>query len=477
MGAVRSTHPEGVDALPAERGPSSRSESWIDRGALHRLRTSVLARDIAIATSVSLVLGLIRLGAPSFWIDEAFTAQEIHFSFVHKVDVQYHVLHLVLLQPWAAVFGTSEWALRLPSVFGAMLAVGLLVVLGNKLFDRRVALISGLLLATSPFLVMWSQQARAYSMFVALVVLAMLLLLRALERGTRGAWAVFGLAFSALLVWQPASGVEMVPAYAALLIQRRERVLPHGLLAAVVVAAIGVPWAAVTAMRSTGEGVAINWLKFPSAEAVVRAVLDNSGAAGLGLLLAVVGLWVLRRTDRSDMAVWLGVWAFCPFVLALLVSTLRPIYLDRYLIGTAPAFALLAAVAVMGVRPRLRWVAALAAVVASSIGLVLWYVPKEGGNWRGEDWRGATHYVQRRAAGDDIVMVPWWAYRGMDYYGLHPKGVSNADSIWVVNWSETGHELPAADRGPLGFGDHVLAEEREFGWRLSVQHWVRKPGS
>jgi mannosyltransferase len=289
---------------------SPRYAARLDRRALHRLRTSVLARDVALAGAVSLVLGLIRLGAPSFWIDEAFTAQEIHFSFVHKVDVQYHVLHLVLLQPWAAVFGTSEWALRLPSVFGAMLAVGLLVVLGNKLFERRVALIAGLLLATSPFLVMWSQQARAYSTFLALVVLAMLLLLRALERGTRGAWALFGLAFSVVVVWQPASGVEMVPAYAALLIQRRDRVLPHGLLAAVVVAAIAVPWAAVTAMRSTGEGVAINWLKFPTAEAVVRAALDNSGAAGLGLLLAVVGLWVLRRSDRSELAVWFGAWAF-----------------------------------------------------------------------------------------------------------------------------------------------------------------------
>ena len=42
----------------------------------------------------------------------------------------------------------------------------------------------------------------------------MLLLLRAFERDSRGAWAVFGLAFSAVLVWHPVSGFLVLPAYA-----------------------------------------------------------------------------------------------------------------------------------------------------------------------------------------------------------------------------------------------------------------------
>ena len=438
------------------------------------MRASTVARDVALASAVSLVLGLIRLGAPSFWVDEAFTAAEMRYSLADKLDVQYHFLHLVLLEPWAAVFGSSEWALRLPSVLGAMLAVGLLVVVANKLFDRRVALVSGLLLATSPFLVMWSQQARAYSMFVALCLAAMLLLLRAFERGSRGAWAAFGVALSAVIVWQPASGFLMLPAYAVLVVQRRDRVLPHGLLAAVIVAVLAVPWAGVTAMRSTGEGVSINWIEFPTAEVAARAVLDVSGAAGLGVLLACVGLWVLRRTGRSDLAVWVGAWALCPFAVALLVSTFKPIYVDRFLIGSAPAFAILAAVGLLGVRPQLRWVGAVAVVIATAAGLVQWYAPKDGGNWRGEDWRSATRTVlELREPGDAFVVAPWWAFRGAEYYGARPNDVSTADSIWVLNWSETGHELPADERSRLGFGEHVLTEEREFGWRLSAQLWKR----
>ena len=455
----------------------SSTSSAVVGGALERLRTNVLAHNVALASAVSLVLGLIRLGTPSFWVDEAFTAAEMNYSLVDKLDIQYHLLHLVLIDVWAAVFGSSEWALRLPSVLGAMAAVGLLVTIGNKLFDRRIALVSGLLLATSPFFVKWSQQARAYTMFVALCLLAMLLLLRALERNSRGAWAAFGVALSAVIIWQPAAGFLMLPAYAVLVVQCRDRFLPHGLLATVIVAVLAVPWAGVTAMRSTGEGVNFNWLEFPTAEVVARAALDVSGAVGLGLLLACMGLWVLHRSGRTELAVWLGGWALLPFGLALLVSTFRPIYLDRFLSGAAPAFALLAAVALLGVGPKLRWIGVAAVVVVTAVGLGQWYAPTDGGNWRGEDWRSATRTVlELRKPGDDLVVAPWWAFRGAEYYGARPSGTSTADSIWVLNWSETGHQLPAAERAPLGFGEHVLVDEREFGWRLRAQLWKR-PGT
>jgi mannosyltransferase len=447
-------------------------------GALARVRVSVLVRDVAVASAAAFILGLIRLGAPSFWIDEAFTAAEMRYSLVDKLDIQYHVLHLLLIEPWAAIAGDSEWSLRFPSVVGAALAAGLVVMLANRLFDRWVALVGGLLLATSPFLVMWSQQARAYSMFVALCLAAMLLLLRAFERGTRGAWAVFGLAASAVVVWQPAAGFLLLPAFAVPIVQRRDRFLPHGLLAAVVFALVAVPWAAVTAMRSTGEGVNMNWLTFPAPEEAVRAVLDVSGIAGLGVALATVGFLALRRRGDRELATWLGVWAASPFLLALAVSTFRPIYLDRFLVGAAPAFALLAAAGLMALRLRLRVVAGAAVVLATAVGLAQWYAPKEGGNWRGEDWRSATRAaLELRASGEELVVAPWWAFRGALYYGAEPKDVSTADSIWVLNWSETGHELPAGERRGLGFGEHALVETRDFGWRLQLQHWVRERSS
>jgi hypothetical protein len=74
------------------------------------------------------------------------------------------------------------------------------------------------------------------------------------------------------------------------------------------------------------------------------------------------------------------------------------------------------------------------------------------------------------------VVVPWWAHEAAEYYGAPAEDVSQADSIWVLHWSEDGSALPAEVRRPLGFGDHVLEERMQFGWRVSAQLWKR-PGS
>jgi mannosyltransferase len=437
---------------------------------LRRAYEGSLTLDIAVASGLALVLGLIRLGTPSLWVDEAFTAHAVRETLVNPID-QYHWLYYAALKPWSLVAGTSEWALRLPSVFASMLACGLLVVLGRRLVERRVALVAGLFLATSPFLVKWSQQARSYSLVLAAGVLATLLLLRALERRSPGAWATYGLALSLVFVLQPVSALVLVPAHLVPIVRRRATILPHGLVAPCVVVVLGAPWVFARSRQTPAQ----DWLPRPSPEVALNTLLDVSGVAGVGVALAIVGLVVLRRTGRSDLGVWLGTWAFSPFLLALLISFVQPVYLDRYLITAAPAFALLAAIAVLGV--GVRWGALLAcvAILATATGLARWYGYGENG-WRGEGWRPAVETVLTRRAEDGaaVVVVPWWASPAATYYGAPATSTSTDDAIWVLVWSETGHRLPASERRPLGFGDHVLVERLQFGRRVSAQLWRRE---
>jgi mannosyltransferase len=434
-----------------------------------RARTRSLGVDLLLVSGVTLVLGLIRLGSPSLWYDEAYTYRQIHKGYLDQFD-GYQPFYYWIEKPWTDLAGTSEWAMRFPSVVGAMLASALVVVLARKLFDANVALVSGLLLATSPFFVKWSQQARAYPFLAAMALVASLLLLRALDRGGRGAWALYGLAFTGLLVTHAVAGLLLVPAHAVLVLQRRTRVLPHGLLAGVVILALGVTWVAQLAMRTDSSTSETAWIPFPSAAYVNGSLLGISGAAGFGLVLALVGVWALWRA--RSLLLWLGTWAFAPFVLALVISVARPVFVDRYLIVAAPAFAMLAAVGVMSLAGRVRAGVALAAVVATCVGLALWYETTEDGNWRGEDWRSAATFIQSQPA-SAVVVVPWWAHDAAEYYGLPAHGTSTADSVWVLSWSEDGHELSRSVRAPLGFGSHELVESREFGWRVTAQLWRR----
>jgi mannosyltransferase len=445
-------------------------------GVLDRLRASSSVRDVLVVVGLSILLGTIRLSSPSLWVDEAFTARAVHLSLADLMTGQLHWLYYSIERPWTAVFGTSEIALRFPSVLGAAVASGLLVVVGRKLFDRRVAVVSGALLAVNPFVVKWSQQARGYTLLLGLSLVALILLLRALERSSRRAWVEYGVVFAAVFVWHPVSGLVLVPAHALLVYQRRERFLPHGLVAGVPILALAAPWVAQIALRTSGEDSGTAWLTFPTAGTTGRAVLDISGIAGVGVVLGIAGIVSLRHMGRTDLAVWLGVWAATPFVVALVVSLLRPVFLDRYLIVAAPAFALLGGVVLVRMAARLRLALLVIVIAATGLALFYWYSPRDDGNWRGEDWRSAVREVQaRRTSGTPIVVAPYWAHAAPEYYGADVSGVATASSIWVLTWSEAGGDLSRAERRTLGFGDHRLVERLDFGSRVSAQLWKRGP--
>jgi mannosyltransferase len=440
----------------------------LDAGAIRERAVGSLTVDAALVSAVAVVLGLIRLGTPSLWVDESFTAQAVRGHLLNPED-QYHWLYYAAITPWTLVAGTSELALRLPSVVASAVACALLVVLARPVLGRRVALVGGLFLATSPFIVQWSQQARSYSFVLAAGVLATLLLLRAIDRGSRGAWTWYGLGLTLVFVLQPVSALVLVPGHVVLGLRERRSVLPHGLLAVCLVIVLGVPWAFFRARQTPVD----NWLERPSPEVAARALLDISGALGVGLALSIIALVMLRRQGRGGDALWLGTWAFAPFVLALAASFVRPVFLDRYLITAAPAFALLAAAALFAVSRRVAGVLIAVALTATVAGLAHWY-SIGGNNWRGEGWRNAVATVERRAGpGDAIVVVPWWAAPAATYYGAHVVDTSTADSIWVLRWSEDGGGIARAERRPLGFGDHHLVERHAFGWRVSAQLWRR----
>jgi mannosyltransferase len=151
-------------------------QALLARAAARATHASEATRALAVA-AVSLALGLYQLGQPSLWVDESFTARAMNFSYARLVH-EHHWLYYTLMKPWVAVAGTSEIALRLPSVLAAAAACALLVPLGDRLLGRPVGTIAGVVLALNAFVVQWAQQARSYSFVLLGAVLATLALVR-----------------------------------------------------------------------------------------------------------------------------------------------------------------------------------------------------------------------------------------------------------------------------------------------------------
>ncbi len=110
-------------------------------------------------------------------------------------------LYYVLARWWVVVFGPSVAVTRSLSAAAGVLVLPLLFLLGSELFgDRRAGWIAAALTAVSPVHVVYSQEARPYSLWVLMTVFSSWVLLVAARRsGTRGrpnvtAFAAYGAA-------------------------------------------------------------------------------------------------------------------------------------------------------------------------------------------------------------------------------------------------------------------------------------------
>src|SRR5205085_11350120 len=145
---------------------------------------------IAALVVLAAALRFVTIASQSYWVDEATTVQELHLSFgamLHAVATNESTppLYYALAWVWAKVFGTGEAGLRSLSALAGVGVVPVLYFAGRELGSRRAGILAALLGALSPFLIWYSQEARAYMLFAFLCGLSLLFFSRALYRGVR----------------------------------------------------------------------------------------------------------------------------------------------------------------------------------------------------------------------------------------------------------------------------------------------------
>jgi mannosyltransferase len=146
--------------------------------------------QLGVVMLLALVVRLPTLGSQSFWRDEAVTVKLLHKSFGGMLSAlpeseSTPPLYYVIAWVWARAFGFGEVGLRALSVVMGVLTVAIIYRAAELAISRRAAVIAGLLAAVNPFLVWYSQEARAYSLFILLGSWSFLWFLRALREPTR----------------------------------------------------------------------------------------------------------------------------------------------------------------------------------------------------------------------------------------------------------------------------------------------------
>jgi mannosyltransferase len=154
---------------------------------------------LAFLTALGAAMRFAGLDVQSFHHDEVITAARVlPGSFgdmlrAVKVSESNPPLYYVLAWGWAKAFGTDEVGLRsLTALFGAA-TVPLAYCIGAELASRRAGLIAAALVAVSPMLIWYSQEARSYAILVFFCAASLLFFARALRtRSGRdlGLWAL-----------------------------------------------------------------------------------------------------------------------------------------------------------------------------------------------------------------------------------------------------------------------------------------------
>jgi len=401
--------------------------------SLENIRSSIInGRYIQILILLTIVGGFLRfynLGFNSLWLDEGTTyIVSLHSYAGIWQDVTtwdfspplfYWIEHVMLM------FGKTEEILRfVPAVLG-VLTIPLIYFVGKEFLDRNVGIIAAIAATFSPFLIFYSQEARAYSMTVFFIAFAMIFYLKALKNNDIKNWALFGL-LSAFAFWSHyyvfvliaalviyAIGIQMMD------IRKNIKKLGLVLLSVLVFSLVCLPIIIVTIQRffiRTAEAPKFGAQGF---DIIYSTLLQISGSGEILLFLYVflfiAGLVHLSLSNKKQ-ALFLISLLFLTFFISYILSYKLPMN-PRYLIFLSiPIY--IGIGAAYGVFYRL-WNNPGIVYVMMAI-LVLVNVPTLLNYYSGyskDDWRGFSGQLQDITKdGDTIVLVPGYMNQPLDYY-------------------------------------------------------------
>ncbi len=426
---------------------------------------------------LALAVRLVRLGAQGLWFDEAYTAWIARLPADRMWEALLadgvHPPLFYLVQAAFRGLAGSEFGLRLPSAIAGAAASPLLFLLADRWLGRRAAWLAGLLAAFCPFHVWHSQDARMYAMLATLNVACMLTFDRLLGGPSRGVCALFvashalayALHYFALMV----PLVQML--FYFLTLRTNAKTLRLWTALQTIAAMPLLAWAAALARREANI-FGIGWIEQPQPRdlplTLVNLVLGFADGASLwqwmgALLCAACLLAGVFVRWPSATRKWLALlWALVPIVLTYGLSLRRPVYVDRFVIGSCMALLLLIAAGASALPRRLFSLAgvALAAVFLGSLGR-MWLSPC----CVKEQWREAAQILQRAGPGEVIALRVLQIAVPFQYYDPGPAPLRmvevnrvispidevarGAAGVWLVRWN------PSSD-------PHALAAETPF---------------
>ncbi len=415
---------------------------------------------------VGSAIRLHHLAHDSFWIDEILTAmfsrhdlKTAAFSDPHHPPL-FYVLTLLSIR----FFGESEFAVRLPAMFAGILGIALTIQTGKTVKQPWLGLWAAIFLVLSPYHLKYSQEARHYTLLMAMSLLSYILLVRAMRRPGWQMWVVYGVVTVANLYTH--YGAFVVLATQATMItvwgagqvwQKQYASIKYVPVAAAVVVLLYLPWVPrllESLQRNVGQdivsdtGPASTLLEWLSVSFHTFALYDNQIYAVLPFLMAFsLILWLIKRQWKE--IVFIITCLALPFLLIQILGIARGAY-ARYVIYTFPFLLLLLAIIPTSLlwplyqRGKKRAFLLATSILALILALVSQPFIQLEHEHIAEDWRGILQYLDSHADENDVVI-------GLSF--SFPNGFNTVSA-------SLPYYLPVAAKNYLFLGGHALTPEQ-----------------
>lgn len=428
-------------------------------------------------TLLSFGLRVLPLLSQSLWRDEVdallFATRPLpQLLEMFRQPGQNGPLFFLVLRPWLAAVGHSEFGLRFPAALAGTLSVPLIYILLSRLADRRVALLAALFVATAPYGIWYGQEAKMYALLTVLIPASLLAIIEIARQDGWAPWVALylltSLAFYTHLLAVIVVAVQILWLLILPWAPPRRRV-PGAILYLLM---LGLPYVPFlrwipplwTSAYQTGHPfVSLDNIFQILAGAFSRGVLGIQPVSLLPYMIALlagIALWpaaaagrtiglqsgehdILQREEqrlvaRPGVTLLLGIWLLAPPLLIYAVSLGMPIFTDRYLIWTLPAYCALLACGIVALNRIWRPMGVAVALVIFALNG--WSVYLQASQPIKADFRAAASYVLASHQPEDAVLyqIPYNRFT-FSYYAS--RNADPEDPAW------TGIEGPYTNNG------------------------------
>jgi len=444
-------------------------------------------RKLLVILALALVLRLINLNQ-SLWLDEAVRAIMAKGSFLNvfrELGGDFHPpFYHLLIWAWVHLFGDREIILRLPSVFFGVATVLGVYLIGKEIFSKKnsyLAEITALFMATAPFHLYYSQEARNYALATLLATFSIYFFLR-INREVKKTLILSYLVTTTLLLYTNYFGLFILLTQALVIAWRRQWRRGWLIFTCLVLFSPDLVLLktqlltgrqAITSLPEWGRLVNLSFFKaLPLTLAkfsLGRITIFNKKLYTIiiGVLFIFYGILIGRGLISKKRPLVLFVWLFVPIGCAWLISFFIPNYQPFRLLLVLPAFYLLL---VYGISFFPKKFISVIILIILGINLVSAFVYFSQPYFYREDWRGVVRFIENQPEIDKIALLPsytsHWPY---SYYSLNKTPlVSLSSGFQMVKKENLREELDPYSSATIYYIRYLIPmfdpQEKTISW-------------